>query len=77
VVCGDSGTAHLATALKRPSVLLFGPVSPAHWGPLPGHRGRHRVLWAGLRGDPHGEQPDLGLLRISVDHVVGALAQIP
>src|SRR5205807_6809835 len=51
VLCGDTGVAHLATALGRPSVVLFGPVPPAEWGPPPGHL--HRVLWAGRRGDPH------------------------
>ncbi len=33
VVCGDTGIAHLATAYGTPSVVLFGPVSPQHWGP--------------------------------------------
>ena len=31
VVCGDTGVAHLATALGTPSVVLFGPTSPARW----------------------------------------------
>lgn len=43
VICGDTGVGHLATAVGTPSVLLFGPVSPAHWGPPP-DRWRHRVL---------------------------------
>src|SRR5207237_79615 len=34
LVCGDTGVAHLATALGTPSVLLFGPVPPSRWGPL-------------------------------------------
>ncbi len=46
VVCGDTGVAHLATALGTPSVVLFGPTSPARWGP-PADRPQHRVLWAG------------------------------
>jgi ADP-heptose:LPS heptosyltransferase len=71
VVCGDTGVAHLATALRTPSVVLFGPVSPAAWGP-PARAG-HRVLWAGRRGDPHAETVDPGLLAISVDDVVAAL----
>ncbi len=33
IVCGDTGVAHLATALGRPSVVLFGPVPPSAWGP--------------------------------------------
>jgi ADP-heptose:LPS heptosyltransferase len=29
----DSGIAHLAAGLGIPSILLFGPTNPAHWGP--------------------------------------------
>jgi ADP-heptose:LPS heptosyltransferase len=72
VVCGDTGVAHLATALATPSVLLFGPTSPAHWGP-PGERGIHRVLWEGRAGDPHAETADPGLLEIEADAVLAAL----
>jgi ADP-heptose:LPS heptosyltransferase len=75
VVCGDTGIAHLATALRRPSVVLFGPTPPAHWGPPP--RAYHRVLWAGGRGDPHGQRIDRGLLAISPDAVIAALADLP
>jgi ADP-heptose:LPS heptosyltransferase len=74
VVCGDTGVAHLATALAVPSVLLFGPTSPSHWGP-PGDRGLHRVLWEGRTGDPHGKAPDPGLLEIGVDAVLRALPE--
>ena len=35
VISGDTGIAHLATAYRTPSVVLFGPVSPARWGPRP------------------------------------------
>ncbi|CAN5231700.1 glycosyltransferase family 9 protein [soil metagenome] len=75
VVCGDTGVAHLATALRTPSVVLFGPTSPAHWGPPP-ERTRHRVLWKGGSGDPHGGRPDPGLLAISIDEVLDALRAI-
>lgn len=74
VVCGDTGVAHLATALDRPSVLLFGPSSPDRWGPPPG--GRHLVLWKGRIGDPLGQVPDPGLLAISTEEVVGALTHL-
>jgi ADP-heptose:LPS heptosyltransferase len=72
VICGDTGVAHLATAYGTPSVVLFGPVSPAEWGPPP-DRLQHRVLWAGRVGDPHGEVPDPGLLAITVADVVSQL----
>ncbi|HEY0387261.1 MAG TPA: glycosyltransferase family 9 protein [Gaiellales bacterium] len=75
LICGDTGVAHLATALQTPAVLLFGPVSPELWGPL--DTGRHRVLWAGQLGDPHGETPDSGLLRIQVEDVLDALGTLP
>ena len=72
VVSGDTGVAHLATAYRRPSVVLFGPVSPAWWGP-PSRR-LHVVLWHGDgTGDPWGTELDPALGRISVDEVTGAL----
>jgi ADP-heptose:LPS heptosyltransferase len=74
VVCGDTGVAHLATAFCVPSVVLFGPVSPALWGPPPGWR--HVALWAGRNGDPHGERPDPGLLKIEVSEVVDAALEV-
>ncbi|MFC7545282.1 glycosyltransferase family 9 protein [Plantactinospora sp. GCM10030261] len=43
VVSADTGVAHLATAYRTPSVVLFGPVRPEHWGPPP-DRPWHRVL---------------------------------
>jgi ADP-heptose:LPS heptosyltransferase len=74
VVCGDTGVAHLATAFCVPSVVLFGPVSPSLWGPPPGWR--HVALWAGRNGDPHGETPDPGLLKIEVSEVVDAALEV-
>jgi ADP-heptose:LPS heptosyltransferase len=76
VVCGDTGVAHLATALGTPSVVLCGPVSPALWGPPPG-RPWHRALWAGRSGSPHGQVLDPGLAALTVDQVLEALADLP
>ncbi len=75
VVCGDTGVAHLATAYRRPSVVLFGPVAPAAWGPPP--RPYHRVLWSGSVGDPHADRVDPGLLAIPAERVIAALDGLP
>ncbi|MFD8592375.1 glycosyltransferase family 9 protein, partial [Streptomyces sp. NPDC059637] len=83
VVVGDTGLAHLATALGTPSVVLFGPVSPRLWGP-PDHPA-HRVLWrpdAADRdrprpGDAHGDRPDERLLRITAEDVLAAFDALP
>ncbi|WP_347059074.1 glycosyltransferase family 9 protein [Blastococcus sp. HT6-30] len=75
VVCGDTGVAHLATAYRRPSVVLFGPVSPALWGPPP--RPQHIVLWHGDgTGDPWGADLDPALEKITVTEVLDALDRL-
>jgi ADP-heptose:LPS heptosyltransferase len=76
VVCGDTGVAHLATALRVPSVLLFGPTPPSEAGP-PAYRAWHRLLWYGKTGDRHGYRVDPGLLAISVGDVQAALRELP
>jgi ADP-heptose:LPS heptosyltransferase len=78
VVVGDTGIAHLATALATPSVVLFGPVPPSQWGPPASPR--HRVLWHpgdGRPGDPHAVRPEPRLLRITTNEVLHALATLP
>ncbi|MDP8987924.1 MAG: glycosyltransferase family 9 protein [Actinomycetota bacterium] len=75
VVCGDTGVAHVATALAVPSVVVFGPTSPAEWGPPTW--GPHQALWAGQTGDALAEEPFPGLLDVSVADVLAALADLP
>ncbi|MEV5439979.1 glycosyltransferase family 9 protein [Streptomyces sp. NPDC052682] len=75
VVSGDTGIAHLAVAHATPTVTLFGPVAPSRWGPPP--HPRHRALWYGQEGDPHGRATDPALLRITTDDVLTALDEIP
>jgi ADP-heptose:LPS heptosyltransferase len=72
IVCGDTGIAHIATALRTPSVVLFGPTSPRYWGP-PSNRTYHRVIWRGILGDPHAPYVDPGLASITVDEVLSEL----
>jgi ADP-heptose:LPS heptosyltransferase len=74
VACGDTGVAHLATALGKPSVVLFGPTPPALWGPPPG--GRHTVLWKGRASDPFADRPAPGLLAIQPPEVTRALSAL-
>lgn len=67
----DTGVAHLATALRVPSVTLFGPTPPQLWGP-PADRPWHRALWAGRPGDNESPGVDPGLLAVSVEQVLAA-----
>ncbi|GAA4659408.1 glycosyltransferase family 9 protein [Kineococcus glutinatus] len=77
VLSGDTGTAHLATALGVASVVLFGPTPPHWWGPVL-DADRHRVLWRGdprattYVGDPHGAALDPTLGRIAPAEVLAA-----
>lgn len=72
VISGDTGIAHLATAYGTPSVVLFGPMSPARWGP-PAGRPQHRALWHGTRSEP-GDRPGVhpALLAITEAEVLAA-----
>ncbi|WP_433539174.1 glycosyltransferase family 9 protein [Micromonospora sp. CA-249363] len=77
VVSGDTGVAHLATAYGTASVVLFGPVPPAAWGPPP-DRPRHRALWVGEgdwpRWDGVGSHPTLTALPL--DEVLAAVDEV-
>jgi ADP-heptose:LPS heptosyltransferase len=77
LVSGDTGIAHLATAYRTPSVVLFGPVPPRRWGPPP-DRAYHRAIWHGTRAE-RGDTMDPGvhpaLLRVSVDEVLVAAGE--
>ncbi|MEV2240835.1 glycosyltransferase family 9 protein [Micromonospora sp. NPDC049891] len=77
VVSGDTGVAHLATGYRTPSVVLFGPVPPARWGPPPERR-RHLALWAGARAWPEwdgvGDHPTM--VALGVDEVLAAVDEV-
>ena len=75
LVSADTGAAHLATAYRRPSVVLFGPAPPEEWGPPPGP---HAVLTkaGSRRGDTFASDPDPALLGVEVDEVLGAVQRL-
>ncbi|WP_433500168.1 glycosyltransferase family 9 protein [Sphaerimonospora sp. CA-214678] len=74
VICGDTGMSHLATAVGTPSAVIYGPVSPALWGPPSWHP--HVTLWAGRTGDPYDDRPSEGLLEIGVGEVLDAAHEL-
>jgi ADP-heptose:LPS heptosyltransferase len=69
VVSGDTGVAHLATAYRIRSVVLFGPMAPRLWGPPP-DRPEHRALWQGPTVESIGVEEVLA----AVDEVTCAAA---
>ena len=76
VVSGDTGVAHLASALGVPSVVLFGPVDPAQWGPPAA--GPHIALAHPdhRRGARFADEPDPALLAVTVAEVLAAVAAV-
>jgi ADP-heptose:LPS heptosyltransferase len=73
LVSGDTGVAHLASAYRRPSVVLFGPAPVEEWGPP--EDGPHRALTVAAlrRGDPFAADPDPALLGVTVADVLAAV----
>lgn len=74
VICGDTGVAHLATAVCTPSIIIFGPQPPARWGPPP--LPRHRVFWRPGGDTVAGSGAHPALLRVQPTEVLAAAEEL-
>lgn len=75
VIAGDTGPLHLASALGKPVVGIFGPTDPARNGPFGGN---FRVLRhpESRRDHARHEAPEAGLLTITSEAVFAAAMQL-
>jgi len=75
VIAGDTGPLHLAAAMGRPVVGLYGPTDPARTGP---YGTRSRVLRHAESETDHSRhaRTEAGLMQITVDEVVGAALEL-
>lgn len=75
VIAGDTGPLHLAAALERPVVGIFGPTDPARNGP---YSTPQRVLRDATSQTSHKRvhEPEAGMLKIGVEDVVAAAREM-
>jgi heptosyltransferase-1 len=75
VIAGDTGPLHLACAIGRPVVGIYGPTDPTRNGP---YGTRSRVLRSpdSQRDHTRNEAPEAGLLTISPENVLAAAAEL-
>jgi heptosyltransferase-1 len=75
VIAGDTGPLHLACALGRPVVGIYGPTDPSRNGPF---GARFKVLRSSesRRDHTRHEAPEAGLLTISPDDVLQAAVEL-
>ena len=74
-IAGDTGPLHLAAALGRPVVGLYGPTDPARTGPYSRHC---RVLRHAMSTVDHSrhDATEEGLQQITIDQVVAAALEV-
>ncbi|HEX3987093.1 MAG TPA: glycosyltransferase family 9 protein [Acidobacteriaceae bacterium] len=74
-IAGDTGPLHLACALAKPVVGIFGPTDPARNGP---YHCRSRVLRnpASVRDHSRRSEPEAGLLTITPEDVTNAALEL-
>jgi heptosyltransferase-1 len=75
VIGGDTGPLHLASALSRPVVGIYGPTDPARNGPF-GTRARVLRSPQSRRDHSRRAEPEAGLLTITPEAVLEAAGTI-
>ena len=75
VIAGDTGPLHLACALGRPVVGIYGPTDPARNGPF-GTRSRVLRSPDSRRDHSRRPEPEAGLLTITPDDVLQAAGEL-
>jgi heptosyltransferase-1 len=75
VIAGDTGPLHLAAALERPVVGIYGPTDPVRNGPF-GTRSRVFRDATSVTSHKRIHEVEAGMLRISVDEVVAAALEM-
>jgi heptosyltransferase I len=75
VIAGDTGPLHLAAALERPVVGIYGPTDPRRNGPF-GTRARVLRDATSLTSHKRKGEPEAGMLRIGVPEVVHAALEM-
>jgi heptosyltransferase I len=75
MIAGDTGPLHLACALGKPVVGIYGPTDPARNGP---YGSENRVLRSPLSKRDHSQKaaPEAGLLTITPEAVLGATVEL-
>ena len=75
VIGGDTGPLHMAAALERPVVAIFGPTDPARNGPY-GTRSRILRDAESITSHKRRHETEAGMLRITVDEVLEAAREM-
>ena len=75
VIAGDTGPLHLAAALERPVVGIYGPTDPARNGPY-GTRSRVLRDAESVTSHKRAREVESGMLKISVEEVVAAAKEM-
>jgi heptosyltransferase-1 len=75
VIAGDTGPLHLAAALERPVVGIYGPTNPARNGPY-GTASRVLRDTSSVTSHKRKAETEPGMLQISVEEVVEATREM-